>query len=165
MVPAPVALTPDAEAPARPPTEPRFASPRPAASPQFTSPEAYLHGNYEAPRPQIAPRQLFDEDAEVDLPPARDAAPARVTPDERFATSRGVGAPSVAADPRAGTTTRQFHNNPQHASSAPPPLPTSASRHPGASRPSRRRPSSSGRRPRRRSGRTAPLSSCEARAP
>ena len=82
------------------------------ASPQFTSPEAYLHGNYEAPRPQIAPRQLFDEDAEVDLPPARDAAPARVTPDERFATSRGsappprderfatsrgVGAPGVAA--------------------------------------------------------------------
>ena len=87
------------------------------ASPQFTSPEAYLHGNYEAPRPQIAPRQLFDEDAEVDLPPARDAAPARVTPDERFATSRGVGAPSVAADPRAGTTyPGQFHNNPQHAS-------------------------------------------------
>ena len=112
MVPAPVALTPDAEAPARPPASPSFASPRPAASPQFTSPEAYLHGNYEAPRPQIAPRQLFDEDAEVDLPPARDAAPARVTPDERFATSRGsappprderfatsrgVGAPGVAA--------------------------------------------------------------------
>ena len=111
-VPAPVALTPDAEAPARPPASPSFASPRPAASPQFTSPEAYLHGNYEAPRPQIAPRQLFDEDAEVDLPPARDAAPARVTPDERFATSRGsappprderfatsrgVGAPGVAA--------------------------------------------------------------------
>ena len=93
MVPAPVALTPDAEAPARPPTEPRFASPRPAASPQFTSPEAYLHGNYEAPRPQIAPRQLFDEDAEVDLPPARDAAPARVTPDERFMTSRGSAPP------------------------------------------------------------------------
>ena len=117
MVPAPVALTPDAEAPARPPASPSFASPRPAASPQFTSPEAYLHGNYEAPRPQIAPRQLFDEDAEVDLPPARDAAPARVTPDERFATSRGVGAPSVAADPRAGTTyPGQFHNNPQHAS-------------------------------------------------
>ena len=87
------------------------------ASPQFTSPEAYLHGNYEAPRPQIAPRQLFDEDAEVDLPPARDAAPARVTPDERFATSRGVGAPSVAADPRAGTTyPGKLHNNPQHAS-------------------------------------------------
>ena len=63
------------------------------ASPQFTSPEAYLHGNYEAPRPQIAPRQLFDEDAEVDLPPARDAAPARVTPDERFATSRGSAPP------------------------------------------------------------------------
>ena len=118
MVPAPVALTPDAEAPARPPASPSFASPRPAASPQFTSPEAYLHGNYEAPRPpSIAPRQLFDEDAEVDLPPARDAAPARVTPDERFATSRGVGAPSVAADPRAGTTyPGQFHNNPQHAS-------------------------------------------------
>ena len=117
MVPAPVALTPDAEAPARPPASPSFASPRPAASPQFTSPEAYLHGNYEAPRPQIAPRQLFDEDAEVDLPPARDAAPARVTPDERFATSRGVGAPSVAADPRAGTTyPGKLHNNPQHAS-------------------------------------------------
>jgi hypothetical protein len=117
MVPAPVALTPDAEAPARPPASPSFASPRPAASPQFTSPEAYLHGNYEAPRPQIAPRQLFDEDAEVDLPPARDAAPARVTPDERFATSRGVGAPSVAADPRTGATyPGQFHNNPQHAS-------------------------------------------------
>ena len=116
-VPAPVALTPDAEAPARPPASPSFASPRPAASPQFTSPEAYLHGNYEAPRPQIAPRQLFDEDAEVDLPPARDAAPARVTPDERFATSRGVGAPSVAADPRAGTTyPGKLHNNPQHAS-------------------------------------------------
>ena len=60
MVPAPGALTPDAEAPARPPASPSFASPRPAASPQFTSPEAYLHGNYEAPRPQIAPRQLFD---------------------------------------------------------------------------------------------------------
>ena len=147
-VPAPVALTPDAEAPARPPASPSFASPRPAvrrgvlgilrlrgflradrpkqsthpstsaqASPQFTSPEAYLHGNYEAPRPQIAPRQLFDEDAEVDLPPARDAAPARVTPDERFATSRGVGAPGVAADPRAGTTyPGKLHNNPQHAS-------------------------------------------------
>ena len=117
MVPAPVALTPDAEAPARPPASPSFASPRPAASPQFTSPEAYLHGNYEAPRPQIAPRQLFDEDAEVDLPPARDAAPARVTPDERFATSRGVGAPSVAADPRAGTTYPGSSTTiPQHAS-------------------------------------------------
>ena len=53
----------------------------------------------------------------MDLPPARDAAPARVTPDERFATSRGVGAPSVAADPRAGTTyPGKLHNNPQHAS-------------------------------------------------
>ena len=106
------------QAPARPPASPSFASPRPAASPQFTSPEAYLHGNYEAPRPpSLAPRQLFDEDAEVDLPPARDAAPARVTPDERFATSRGVGSPGVAADPRAGTTyPGKLHNNPQHAS-------------------------------------------------
>lgn len=97
---APVALSPDAEAPARAPS-PRFDSPRPAAAPQFMSPEAYLHGNFDAPPPpQIVPRQLFDEDAEVDLPPARDAAPhyyAPAAPPQRDASAALGGFREYAA--------------------------------------------------------------------
>ena len=114
---APVALAPDAEAPARAPS-PRFDSPRPAAAPQFMSPEAYLHGNFDAPPPrQIVPRQLFDEDAEVDLPPARDAAPQYYAPapPARDAAPQYY-APAQPARDRA----------PQYAPAATPQLDTSA---------------------------------------
>ena len=157
--PAPVALTPDAEAPARPPASPSFAALRPgprrrrsSRRPRPTCTATTRRHGLRSPRGSSSTR--------TPRWTCRRRATRRPRASRPTSASRRPGASARPVSPqtpgRVPRTPGSSTTIPSMRLSAPPPLPTSASRRPGASRPSRRRPSSSGRRRRRRSGRTAP---------